>query len=96
MKRKYIDEFLIYENNKRIKLNNLKRKYIDDYLIYKKNKRIKLNNLTIIIPDYLPCEICCENVTFYRKCGNFIYCSLDCYTILLLQKGFINITFTEK
>ena len=42
--------------------------------------------LRIVKPEFLKCEICSEPVKNYNLCvGHHIYCSYDCYAIILLS-----------
>ena len=52
-----------------------------------KRKFSGINNcITIKKVKYLLCEICSERVYTYQQCqGNYIYCSQDCFEILVLS-----------
>ena len=53
-----------------------------------KRKFSQINNELVIQPiPYLKCEVCKRKVYTYQVCtGNHIYCSEDCYEVLILSK----------
>ena len=51
-----------------------------------KDKRQATRNLSIDTNFYLYCDICNDIVINYKYCiGYYIYCSLECYSILVLR-----------
>ena len=48
------------------------------------SKKRKLDEL--IVPDYLPCDVCKNRVYNYRfMTAPFVYCCMDCFELLILS-----------
>ena len=60
-----------------------KRKYND---IISQLDGTEIQKLKIVIPYTLPCGICKTPVINYRSQKNFIVCSYDCYSVMMLSK----------